>query len=114
MELKQVFLVRKDLKLSPGKLAAQVAHAAVHCAMKSDSVLVRDWESRGAKKIVLEVANEAELHKFLEAARDMKIREYLVVDAGHTEIDAGTETCLGLGPELEEKLDKLTGELKIL
>jgi len=114
MELKQVFLVRSDLSLSPGKLAAQVAHGAVHCAMKSDSMLVRDWESRGAKKIVLEVKNEAELHLFQKLADENKIKNYIVSDAGKTEVEPGTETCLAIGPELDEKVDKITGSLPIL
>lgn len=113
MELKQVILVRKDLKLSPGKLAAQVAHAAVQCAMKTDSTLIRDWHSRGAKKVVLKVKDEAELHKFEQSAKEAGLKTALISDAGLTEVKPGTETCLGIGPDKEEKIDELTGKLEM-
>ncbi len=111
MELKQVILARTDLKMSPGKLAAQVAHAAVQAVMKSDNLLVRDWHSRGAKKIVLKVKDDAELHKYEQTARQAGLKIALITDAGHTEIPAGTETCLAIGPAKEEKIDSITGKL---
>ncbi len=111
MELKQVILVRQDLKLSPGKMAAQVAHAAVQCVMKSDNGLIRDWHSRGAKKVVLKVKDDAELHKYEQIAKQMGIKTALITDAGHTELQPGTETCLCLGPEKEDKIDDVTGHL---
>jgi len=114
MELKQVILVRSDLKLSPGKLAVQVAHAAVLCTLKSDKILINDWNSRGSKKVVLKVKNEAELYKFKNEADQMGLKSYLVTDAGRTEIAPGTETCLAIGPDQEEKINRLTGKLDML
>lgn len=113
MELKQVILVRADLKLSPGKMAAQVAHAAVLCTLKSDRILVNDWLSSGSKKTVLKVKNDAELYKYQKAARDHGLKCEMITDAGRTEIAPGTETCLAIGPELEEKIDKITGDLSV-
>lgn len=114
MELKQVILVRADLKLSAGKLAAQVAHASVNCVMKSDNDLVREWNSFGAKKVVLKVKNDAELHKYEQAAKDAGLKTYVVSDAGLTEVPPGTETCMGIGPDKEEKIDAVTGGLGML
>jgi len=111
MELKQVILVRKDLKLSPGKLAVQVAHASVQCAMKSDGTLLRDWHSRGAKKVVLKVKDEGELHKFEQSAKELGLKTALIADAGLTELEPGTETCLGIGPDKEDKIDEISGSL---
>lgn len=111
MHLKLVVLVRTDIKMSPGKMAAQVAHAAVEAAMKADKVLLRDWMSEGAKKIVLKVNGEADLHKFQIAANQAGVKSALITDAGHTEIEAGTETCIAIGPDREEKIDDLTGSL---
>jgi len=39
---------------------------------------------------------------------------YLVVDAGHTEIPAGTKTVLGIGPAPDNIIDKITGDLPLL
>lgn len=113
MELKQVILVREDLKLSPGKMAAQVAHAAVQCVLKSDKILVNDWLSSGAKKTVLKVKNDAELYKIQQEARNNGLKTEMITDAGRTEIAPGTETSLAIGPDIAEKIDKITGKLSM-
>jgi len=113
MELKQVIIARTDLKLSPGKLAAQVAHAAVLCTLKSDKMLINEWNSRGSKKTVLKAKNDGELYKLKQLAEDYGLKTQLITDAGRTEIEAGTETCLAIGPDLVEKIDKVTGNLSM-
>ena len=45
--------MRKDLKLPPGKMAAQAAHASVEAVLRTDPLLVRKWRQNGAKKVVL-------------------------------------------------------------
>lgn len=107
MELEQAILVRKDLNLSPGKLASQVAHASVECAMKTDNMLLRDWHSRGAKKVVLKVDNDGELPKYKQLAENNNVKTSLITETGSDEIEEGTETCLGIGPDQKEKIDKI-------
>ena len=63
MPYKQVILVREDLKLPKGKLAAQVSHASVDATLKSDKKIVELWKKEGGKKIVLKVKDEKELFK---------------------------------------------------
>ncbi len=114
MVYKQVILVRSDLKLPKGKLAAQAAHASLEAAMKSPRPLVEDWRREGGKKVVLEVKDIEELQKYKAISEKEKLACALIVDAGHTTIPSGTITCLGIGPEKEERIDKVTGSLKIL
>ena len=114
MEYKQVILVREDLKLSRGKLAAQVAHAAVATALKSSKEQVSKWLSSGMPKIVLRVANEAELKRYKQIAAAAGLVVELITDAGHTQIAPGTVTCLGIGPDVAEKIDWVTGKLKLV
>ena len=117
MERKLVIAVRGDLKLSHGKLAAQVAHAAVSCALRSqkhDRRKFRDWFDEGQRKITVRVPDEAALHTLQADARAAGLTTALVRDAGRTELAAGTVTCLGLGPAGEAELDSLTGELSLL
>ncbi|MDO8556464.1 MAG: peptidyl-tRNA hydrolase Pth2 [Nanoarchaeota archaeon] len=114
MAYKQVVLVRMDLKLSPGKLAAQCGHGFVESFIKADEKSKRAWLSFGAKKVVLKVADEKELRLFWEDAVAQKLPNALIVDAGHTELPAGTTTVLGIGPAREEDIDRLTGQLKML
>lgn len=114
MELKQVILVRKDLKLSKGKMAAQVSHASVEAALKSHKDDLSKWRRGGMKKSVLAVENKEELLKYKRAAEDAGLVNALVTDAGHTHLPPGTVTCLGIGPDSEEKVDKVTGVLKLI
>ena len=112
--MKQVILVRSDLKLPKGKLAAQVSHASLEAALKSKSMTVKEWQEDGAKKVVLKVADEKELRGFEKRASDAGLASALIADAGRTVLEPGTITCLGIGPDDEEKIDKITGNLKML
>lgn len=114
MRYKQVILVRQDLKLPKGKLAVQVAHASLDVASKSDKKLVEKWKAQGGKKVVLKVADEKELIKYMSMAENEGLKVALIKDAGHTVLEPGTITCLGVGPDLEEKIDKITGKLKMI
>lgn len=113
-ELKQVIIVREDLKMPKGKLAAQVAHASVEAMLKAKKEIFEAWKKQGYKKIVLKVEDKKELMQFLRHAKREKLAVSLVRDAGRTVLLPGTITCLGIGPDYEDKIDKVTGELKPL
>src|SRR3989344_2091733 len=114
MPYKQVILVTEDLKLPKGKLSAQVAHAAVDASSKSDKKIVDLWKKGGGKKVVLKVNDEKELFKYKQMAEDSGLKTALITDAGHTVVEPGTITCLGIGPDEEEKIDRVTGKLKMM
>ncbi len=111
---KQVIVVREDLGLSTGKTAAQAAHASLLSYKKAGKLAIIPWELEGMKKVVLACKDLEELKDLEKKARSQKLPCALVVDAGLTEIPAGTITCLGIGPAKEETIDKVTGHLKIL
>lgn len=113
MDLKQVILVRQDLKLSKGKMSAQASHASVAAVLKSDRDLVNKWKHEGMKKIVVKVADKAELIKYKNLAEDAGLVTALITDAGHTHVAPGTMTCVGIGPDKEDKIDMVTGSLKL-
>jgi len=81
MEFKQCIVVREDLKLSAGKLAVQVAHAAVMAterAEKTDKATVSNWKSEGQKKVVLKVPGVSDLFRLREDAERAKIPSAMV------------------------------------
>ncbi|MEM2115794.1 MAG: peptidyl-tRNA hydrolase Pth2 [Candidatus Woesearchaeota archaeon] len=112
-----VIAVRKDLKLPKGKMAAQVAHAAVELVLKTlkyEPELLKEWQEAGSKKVVVEVNSEEELWKLKEIAESEGIISTVVHDAGKTVVKEGTVTCIGFGPDKEERIDKITGNLKLV
>lgn len=111
---KQVIMVRSDLKLPPGKLAAQVAHAAVEAVLRSDEEKVKAWRREGMMKIVLKVKDEKELHGYNQQAKDVGLITALITDAGHTVVEPGTVTCVAIGPDKAGVIDTVTGELQPL
>lgn len=114
---KMVIVARNDLKLSKGKLAAQVGHAAVDCAlkcMKHDRRAFDAWHGEGQKKTVLKVGSEKELYPLKADAERAGLSTALIKDAGHTEVAPGTVTVLGIGPGPEDLIDKVTGHLSLL
>ncbi|RLG77589.1 MAG: peptidyl-tRNA hydrolase [Thermoprotei archaeon] len=116
-EFKQVIVVRSDIKMSKGKLATQVAHAAVEATLRTLKIKpewVECWLSQGQKKVVLKVNNLDELLKIKEDAQRNSLIAVLVVDAGRTELPPETPTAVGIGPAPAELIDKITGRLKLL
>ena len=109
--MKQVILVRQDLKLPKGKLAVQCAHASVDAVLKSSSSKVKAWKDEGMAKIVLKVKDEKELIKLFQQAKDSGLKASLITDAGKTVVAPGTKTCVGIGPDDEDKIDEVTGSL---
>lgn len=111
---KQVIIVRKELKLGVGKIASQVAHAAIGAMKKVDDEIVEKWGAEGSKKVVLKVNNLKELKETENKLKKAEISYFLVKDAGLTQLKAGTITALGIGPVREKEIDKITGKLKLL
>jgi len=116
-EFKQVIVVRTDLKMSKGKLATQVAHAAVTCvlkALKTNKKWVDEWVKQGQKKVVLRVEDLNELLKIYNTARTKKLPVAIIADAGRTGLEPGTITCIGIGPAPSKIIDDITSRLKLL
>jgi len=116
-QYKLVVVVRSDLDISHGKLAVQVGHACVSCALavqRASPKLVQAWLEEGQRKVVLKVAGLRELQQLKRAADEIGIRSVLIQDAGLTEVPPGTTTCLGLGPDRGKVIDRLTGSLPLL
>ena len=114
MKYKQVILIRTDLKLPRGKACSQAAHASVEAVLKSDPEMVKAWRKEGMAKIVVKVKDEKELIKYFQQAKDDGLVVSLITDAGRTVIAPGTKTCVGIGPDDEEKIDQVTGKLSLL
>ena len=112
--MKQAILVRSDLGMSPGKIAAQSSHASVEAVLQSDKKKIEAWKKEGMTKVVLKVKNESELLELKDQAKGMGLVAVVITDAGRTEIEPGTKTCVGIGPDDEEKINKVTGKLKAL
>jgi PTH2 family peptidyl-tRNA hydrolase len=113
-DYKQLILVRDDLKLPKGKLAAQAAHASVEAVLKTEKDELKRWRQEGMAKIALKVADEKEVLMYLQRAKDAGFVTALITDAGHTVVEPGTRTCGAVGPAPSDKLDEIFGKLKLL
>jgi PTH2 family peptidyl-tRNA hydrolase len=119
MKLKQAIIIRTDLGMGKGKIAGQVAHAAVQAA-ESIRRYCPDWyyswldEENIQTKIILKVDSEAKLQELARNAFAQGISPAKIYDAGRTQLEPGTLTTLGIGPAPEEKIDPLIKDLKLL
>ena len=139
MQTKQVIVVRKDLHMKKGKLAAQVAHAslgAIISVMSREDVVdgcdnldysvdyllsvhedspIEHWLMNSFKKVVLEVESEDELLAIYDKVKDTQIPSSLITDSGFTVFHGvPTNTCVAIGPAREEDIDAITGHLKLM
>jgi PTH2 family peptidyl-tRNA hydrolase len=127
-DVKQVIVVRKDLNMRKGKIAAQVAHAAMKFlvdnneAQRGDEITVKltpeeaSWLLSGSfTKIVVGIDSEEALRDLVFQAELADIEVHPIIDAGRTEFDGvPTLTCAAFGPCKAEELDRLTGNLKLI
>ena len=114
---KQVIVMRNDLKMRRGKIAAQAGHAAVSAAeeaRKNCSGWWKAWITEGQCKIVVRAESEQGLLELEEKAKKSKLPSTLIIDRGLTEILPGTITCLAIGPAPSVQIDAVTGQLPLL
>jgi len=112
--MKQVIVVDESLKLPRGKLAAQVAHAAVEGFLGAPVEPRREWLEVGMPKVVLRARSTEELLNLAEQAEAAGLPVAVIQDAGRTVVAAGTTTCIAIGPAATEDIDRLTGNLSLL
>lgn len=106
-EIVQYYIVNQQLKMSAGKVAAQVAHAATQGVLQYHrQPLFSDWLSSGQTKIILK-ANQVDLENLVEQG-------YVSIkDAGRTEIEAGSLTVVCLPPMRKKDAQKLTSKFNL-
>ena len=121
MAVKQVIVVRTDIQMRKGKLAAQVAHASLKAVLDRGSIVdgelrvpltgeVKEWIAGIYAKIVLGVESEADLVRVHELAREAGIPSALVTDLGLTEFNGiATKTACAIGPADAMAIDVITG-----
>jgi PTH2 family peptidyl-tRNA hydrolase len=115
--MKQAIVVRSDLKMGKGKVAAQVAHASLSAAEEARERRegwYDGWKEEGQKKVVLKVESEEALRELLRKAKVAGLPASLIQDRGLTQVEPGTVTCLGIGPGPDGAIDEITGKLKLL
>jgi len=122
IQTKQVIVIRKDLKMRRGKEIAQGCHASMAFITKQLAHLYlpfmltepeQHWLQNSFRKICLQVNSEAELLEIHKIAQDKGITSHLVCDAGLTEFEGPTNTCVAIGPDYDERIDEITSHLKL-
>ncbi len=136
-DVKQVIVMRNDLNMRKGKMIAQGAHASISFITRQlqstlngthDSsygkVLTtkvklddaeQQWIESGFAKICCRVESEEELLEVFQKAKVAGLTVHMITDSGKTEFDGvPTKTCLAIGPDYNDKIDPITGHLKLL
>ena len=130
MSVKQVLVVRKDLKMGPGKIGAQCAHASLKVFFdrgkffgsgrkQSFNILfwkdAYTWYNESYAKICLRVDSEDELIDMYNQAVRANIPCSLITDSGRTEFHGvPTKTVVAIGPFNSNSIDRITGKLRLL
>ncbi|KAH6917529.1 peptidyl-tRNA hydrolase PTH2-domain-containing protein [Coprinopsis sp. MPI-PUGE-AT-0042] len=115
-DCKMALIVRTDLKMGTGKIAAQCSHATLACykaLQNSHPKLLAHWEKNGQTKVTLKCTSEADLLALQKEARILSLCAKSIRDAGRTQIAAGSRTVLGiLGPA--KLVNQVTSKLRLL
>ncbi|WP_199193340.1 aminoacyl-tRNA hydrolase [Blastopirellula marina] len=124
--IKQVICMRHDLKMRRGKQIAQGAHASMaflcdklrekgSVSLDDFSEVEQIWLSEAFAKVCCRIDSEEELLAIHDQAVEAGLAVHLITDIGRTEFHGQpTRTCLAIGPDLAEKIDKITGHLQLL
>ncbi len=124
--IKQVIVMRHDLKMRRGKQIAQGAHASMsfltrrlqkygHTSLANCSSAEQAWLTGRFAKVCCRVDSEEELLAIYDQAQKAGLEVHLITDSGKTEFHGvPTNTCLAIGPDDSEKIDAVTGHLSLL
>lgn len=135
--IKQIIIMRKDLNMRKGKIAAQAGHACLAAVAKAakekmESIsydsktgkcivlghnsysILQDWFDNSYTKICLYVNSEEELLEIDRQIREAGCVTALIRDNGTTEFNGvPTLTCLAVEPLPANLIDPITGHLPL-
>lgn len=120
--IKQVIVIRKDLKMRRGKEVAQGSHASMafitrQLQLKKGVKLTdvqQEWIDSSFAKVTVRVNSEEELDSIFSKAEDAGLEVHMITDSGRTEFGGvPTKTCLAIGPDYDDLIDAITGELQL-
>lgn len=129
--VKQVIVIRRDLKMRRGKEIAQGSHSSIaflSCRIRNAlkhwwcfwrvpiwlSKAETTWILNSFAKICCQVESKEELLALYEAAQAAGLEAHLIIDSGKTEFGGvPTETCIAIGPDWSERIDPVTRHLKL-
>lgn len=114
--LKLVLVVRDDLQMTPGKVAAQCVHAAlavVRIVETSNPVNLGRWKRTGETTICLKCSGPGDLELLESSASSIGLPTSMVRDAGRTQVAPSTQTVLAIGPAPVSEIDSITGHLRL-
>jgi len=103
IKYKQFVIIPKKPKMSPGKIASQVAHATFMALEKENSIIKNKWKQNGMCVIVLQVKDTNQLNNMANYLKQWNISSYLYIDEGLTEVEPFTPTSLSTGILTEDK-----------
>jgi PTH2 family peptidyl-tRNA hydrolase len=120
--IKQVIVMRNDLKMRKGKQIAQGSHASISFLtrrLNSDKIKLskqeQEWLDHSFTKVCVRVDSEEQLLEIFQKAKDAMLEVHLITDSGKTEFHGvPTKTCLAIGPDYSHKIDQITGQLQLL
>jgi peptidyl-tRNA hydrolase, PTH2 family len=126
---KQVIVIRRDLGMRRGKEIAQGAHASMEWLRErimphltpagavdqlSFSEAERAWLEGSLRKVTVKVGSEGELMAVYDKAVEAGVLVHLITDRGLTEFGGmPTRTCLAVGPDYDDLVDPVTGDLEL-
>ena len=126
--IKQVIVIRRDLRMRRGKEIAQGAHASMAwlrqrvlqglttsgAGLVERSEVERTWLERTNRKVTVKVSSEEQLMAVYQQALRAGLVAHLITDGGLTEFGGvPTRTCLGIGPDYDDRIDPVTGALEL-
>ena len=127
--IKQVIVIRRDLRMRRGKEIAQGAHASMAwlrqrvlqgltptaaTGLVELSEVERTWLERSNRKVTVKVGSEEQLMAVYDQALRVGLVAHLITDGGLTEFGGvPTRTCLGIGPDYDDRIDPVTGDLEL-
>ncbi len=127
--VKQILVIRRDLKCRRGKEIAQGSHASMAFILSRllsvqaadgmrDTFLIKlspaeiEWIQGNYRKVVCQLDTAEQLLDLYELARLSDIQAHLVYDEGATEFHgARTLTALAIGPDYSDRIDPITSGL---
>lgn len=98
-------------------MAAQASHATLRnytTLLASSNPVLKKWQRGGQAKVALQVGSLEELETIRLRAADAGLAAGVIADAGRTQIEAGSVTCLAVGPGPRSVVDGVSGGLKLL